>query len=118
MEKLLMITKLISLVCSYLGLESTRLPETTGTHGYGLEDKSCCVCLLRLEKAKDDERRLLACGHDFHKVCVDKWFKECRKTCPVCRFSFEVEEMKTKKSEELTAEMAIWFSSFHVSGYI
>ncbi|CAI9282411.1 unnamed protein product [Lactuca saligna] len=113
-----MINKLISFVCSYFLPQTAHPAGSSGTHGLGVEDKSCCVCLLRLEKARDEERRVLACGHEFHKVCVDKWFDECRKTCPVCRFSFEDEEMKTRKSQELTAEMAIWFSSFHVAGYI
>ncbi|KAI3499941.1 hypothetical protein L1887_35755 [Cichorium endivia] len=113
MYQLLMIIKLISLVRSYFGLQT----EHPGTNEFG-QDDLCCVCLLKLEKATDEERRVLACGHEFHKACVNKWFDVCRKTCPVCRFSFEAEEMKTRKSEELTAEMAIWFSSFHVAGYI
>nr|GEY44908.1 E3 ubiquitin-protein ligase RHA2A [Tanacetum cinerariifolium] len=69
-----------------------------------------------LDKARVDERRVLACGHEFHKACVNKWFDLCQKTCPVCRFSLEVEEVEAKKWEELSEEMVIWFSSFHIAG--
>lgn len=107
-----MINKLISLIRSYFGVRVTISDES------GFEDKSCSVCLMRLENVRDNERRVLDCGHEFHKACVNKWFDVCRKTCPVCRFSVEAEEEKTKKCEKLTEEMVIWFSSFHVAGYI
>ncbi|KVH92278.1 Zinc finger, RING/FYVE/PHD-type [Cynara cardunculus var. scolymus] len=113
-----MIHKLISSVRSYFGLRAVTPTNRPQAIEPGLEGESCCVCLLRLEKATDDEKRVLACGHEFHKACVDKWFDVCRKTCPVCRFPVEVEEVKSKKREELTEEMVIWFSSFHVAGYI
>ncbi|GJU47996.1 E3 ubiquitin protein ligase RHA2A [Tanacetum coccineum] len=107
-----MINKLISSICLYFGLRAT---SQQVSH---FEDKLCCVCLLRLDKARVDERRVLACGHEFHKACVNKWFDLCQKTCPVCRFSVEVEEVEAKKWEELSEEMVIWFSSFHIAGYI
>ncbi|KAJ9561818.1 hypothetical protein OSB04_006978 [Centaurea solstitialis] len=106
------------IVRAYFGLRATSLMNGPRTTEPGLEGESCCVCLMSLEKAIDDEKRVLGCGHEFHRACVDKWFDICRKTCPVCRFPVEVEEVKSKKSEELTEEMVIWFSSFHVAGYI
>lgn len=30
----------------------------------------------------------LACGHTFHKDCIDKW-AERQNTCPYCRFIFK-----------------------------
>ncbi|KAM0002587.1 putative transcription factor C2H2 family [Helianthus debilis subsp. tardiflorus] len=110
----MMISKLFALIRPYFSLRVTRANEYAGFE----DDKSCCVCLLRFEKARDQERRVLACGHEFHKVCVNKWFDFYRKTCPICRFSVEAEEVKTQKCDELTEEMVIWFSSFHVAGYI
>ncbi|KAI3776847.1 hypothetical protein L1987_46637 [Smallanthus sonchifolius] len=109
----MMISNVIYLIRSYFSLRSTSANE------YGFEDdKSCCVCLLRFTKARDEDTRVLACGHEFHNACVDKWFEFSRKTCPICRFSVEAEEVKAQKCDELTEEMVIWFSSFHVGGYI
>ncbi|KAK1441258.1 hypothetical protein QVD17_07102 [Tagetes erecta] len=108
-----MIIKFISSIRSYFGL------RTKNANACGSEDETpCCVCLLRFEKARDEETRVLGCGHEFHKACVNQWFDLCHKTCPICRFSVEAEEVKAKKCDELTEEMVIWFSSFHVAGYI
>ncbi|KDO71313.1 hypothetical protein CISIN_1g048466mg [Citrus sinensis] len=80
------------------------------------EGESCCVCLSRLKQG--DEMRVLPCLHRFHRACVDRWFNEWTKTCPLCRFSMG-EEMKLHAGlgEVLTDEMVIWFSSFHVAGF-
>ncbi len=79
------------------------------------EGEFCCVCLSRLNGG--DDMRVLPCLHKFHKVCIDRWFKVCRKTCPVCRFAMEEKERSYKREEQLTEEMVIWFSSFHVAGF-
>lgn len=78
--------------------------------------ESCCVCLSRLKKG--DDMRVLPCLHIFHRACVDRWFNEWTKTCPLCRFSMG-EEMKLHAGlgEVLTDDMVIWFSSFHVAGF-
>jgi hypothetical protein len=80
------------------------------------EGELCCVCLSRLKKGQQ-ETRILPCLHEFHKICVDRWFNACRKTCPVCRFSMGGEEKYCHTQEVLTDEMVIWFSSFHVAGF-
>ncbi|PIA35195.1 hypothetical protein AQUCO_03600094v1 [Aquilegia coerulea] len=77
------------------------------------EVESCSVCLSRLREG--DEIRTLPCFHVFHRMCVDHWLNLFRKTCPLCRFSIEGES--THKKNELTEEMALWFSSFHVAGF-
>ncbi|KAK2991887.1 hypothetical protein RJ640_011576 [Escallonia rubra] len=85
-----------------------------------LKDELCCVCLSKMEGGEDNSTtiRALPCLHEFHKACIGRWFDGCRgKTCPVCRFSMEEEEGKAHKTEELTEEMVIWFSSFHVAGF-
>ena len=84
--------------------------------GEGDECELCSICLSRYRKGMGQGARVLPCMHKFHKVCIDKWFNMCRKTCPVCRFSMGAEE-KFQKREELTEEMVIWFSSFHVAGF-
>ncbi|KAJ8624765.1 hypothetical protein MRB53_033295 [Persea americana] len=73
----------------------------------------CCVCLSRLRDGEATRR--LPCRHLFHTVCVDRWLNLCRKTCPLCRFCVDVEILHRR--EELTEEMVIWFSSFHVAGF-
>ncbi|KAL2905923.1 hypothetical protein RDABS01_004633 [Bienertia sinuspersici] len=75
------------------------------------EDDLCCVCLSSLTKEGEDIK-VLPCCHHFHSKCVDKWFMARRKTCPMCRFIVEEE----RKEEELSREMVIWYSSFHVTG--
>ncbi|KAL0896395.1 hypothetical protein Bca101_080356 [Brassica carinata] len=43
----------------------------------------CSICL---QDAADGEkmRRLTACGHCFHAVCIDPWLEK-QSTCPQCR---------------------------------
>ncbi|EEF31231.1 nucleic acid binding protein, putative [Ricinus communis] len=79
------------------------------------EGEFCCVCLSRLKGGEN--MRVLPCMHRFHRVCIDRWFNVCRKTCPVCRFAMGQEERTYKREEQLTEEMVIWFSSFHVAGF-
>uniref|UniRef100_A0A1I8IFP9 RING-type domain-containing protein n=1 Tax=Macrostomum lignano TaxID=282301 RepID=A0A1I8IFP9_9PLAT len=43
---------------------------------------SCVVCLADFEARQ--QLRGLACGHEFHARCVDRWLKQNR-TCPICR---------------------------------
>ncbi|CAL8171343.1 unnamed protein product [Prunus armeniaca] len=78
-----------------------------------VEEEVCCVCLSRLVEGEDV--RSLPCLHEFHKVCVDKWFDACRTTCPLCRFP--VGGNKSQVVELLTEEMMLYFSSFHISGF-
>jgi len=47
--------------------------------------KGKCQCLLCLKKYQlDDYVRKLACGHYFHRTCVDGFLLEDYQTCPVC----------------------------------
>ncbi|KAL2497624.1 putative E3 ubiquitin-protein ligase RHA2A [Abeliophyllum distichum] len=74
----------------------------------------CCVCLSSLSRG---DKRVLPCLHEFHRICVNRWLNGCCKTCPVCRFPVDEDEGKRLEREELTDEMVIWFSSFHVAGF-
>ncbi|CAL9246794.1 unnamed protein product [Arabidopsis halleri] len=72
--------------------------------GGGREEECCSVCLMRME-AKDVIKSL-PCSHEFHSLCVDKWFNVSRNICcPLCRFS--------PATILLTDELLLWFSSFH-----
>ncbi|CAO2830665.1 unnamed protein product [Amaranthus hypochondriacus] len=76
------------------------------------DDDLCCVCLSKLIKEGEDIK-VLPCTHHFHSSCVDRWFDSRRKTCPICRFVVEEE----RKEEDLSKEMIVWYSSFHVTGF-
>ncbi|KAL7005430.1 hypothetical protein EMMF5_004984 [Cystobasidiomycetes sp. EMM_F5] len=43
----------------------------------------CLVCLE--DYADDEDVRVLACQHCFHKNCVDRWLVEGANNCPACR---------------------------------
>lgn len=92
-----------------------------------LEGETCCVCLSSMgntdgdgDKGVGNGTSVLPCLHEFHKVCVERWFEECRRTCPICRYSMEGGGGGSHEDETnqiLTDEMVIWFSSFHTSGF-
>jgi len=45
-------------------------------------EESCAICMTDYETA--EEYRVLPCGHDFHKACIDQWLKK-KALCPLCR---------------------------------
>ncbi|KAF8444745.1 hypothetical protein L210DRAFT_3731949 [Boletus edulis BED1] len=56
--------------------------------------------LPRLEDAGEGPQplRLLACGHVFHKTCIDPWLTDVSGRCPVCQRRVEIDEEPPKKS--------------------
>ncbi|XP_022145297.1 E3 ubiquitin-protein ligase SDIR1-like [Momordica charantia] len=99
--------------------DESRIPDcvTLSSSGKALEgEMCCCVCLSSIEEGI--ETSVLPCLHEFHKVCVDRWFEERRRTCPICRYSMEGAGQGNENGTQiLTDEMVIWFSSFHTSGF-
>ncbi|KAG1140927.1 hypothetical protein G6F37_009550 [Rhizopus arrhizus] len=45
--------------------------------------EGCQVCLNSYQSEEDV--RILACHHGFHKECIDKWLTEGQNQCPLCR---------------------------------
>ncbi|KAG1890396.1 hypothetical protein F4604DRAFT_1710367 [Suillus subluteus] len=43
--------------------------------------------------------RLLACGHVFHKTCIDPWLTDVSGRCPVCQRPVELDDTEPKKSK-------------------
>ncbi|KAI0344844.1 hypothetical protein BDW22DRAFT_1327114 [Trametopsis cervina] len=54
---------------------------------------------LKLEDAGEGPQplRLLACGHVFHKTCLDPWLIDVSGRCPVCQRPVEIPGESTKK---------------------
>lgn len=48
-----------------------------------MDECSICLTNLILEDQKD-----LVCGHSFHRMCLEKWEKQNKNTCPMCRRPF------------------------------
>ncbi|KAF2746350.1 hypothetical protein M011DRAFT_404677 [Sporormia fimetaria CBS 119925] len=57
-------------------------------------DASCLVCLYDFED-EEEARRLVKCGHLFHRPCIDQWLTTGRNSCPLCRGQ-GVDETKTQ----------------------
>lgn len=47
-------------------------------------DAQCLVCLSDFE-IDEEARRLVKCGHLFHRLCIDQWLTTGRNSCPLCR---------------------------------
>ena len=55
------------------------------------KDSNCCICLE--EYKENTYKRTLTCSHNFHKKCIDKWFRNCEDddiSCPMCRAKYEL----------------------------
>lgn len=48
--------------------------------------KDCAVCLDVFQK--QDQVRVLPCGHVYHDACVKVWLVACHAHCPTCRLDF------------------------------
>jgi len=46
--------------------------------------EKCSICL---ENIYVNESYKLDCGHNFHTKCIIEWFRNYKKTCPMCRDS-------------------------------
>eukprot|EP00826_Nyctotherus_ovalis_P062807 TRINITY_DN914_c0_g1_i14.p1 TRINITY_DN914_c0_g1~~TRINITY_DN914_c0_g1_i14.p1 ORF type:complete len:288 (+),score=76.26 TRINITY_DN914_c0_g1_i14:620-1483(+) len=48
------------------------------------EEENCGICMMRMKTAMK-----LCCGHYYHANCVAKLLENSKKTCPVCKESFD-----------------------------
>merc|ERR1712083_284948 len=46
------------------------------------EKNECSICLHDMSSAPQMK---LSCGHEFHKDCIEPWFKQQQHSCPLCR---------------------------------
>ncbi|XP_073026903.1 E3 ubiquitin-protein ligase ATL42-like [Primulina eburnea] len=56
------------------------------------EGLECVVCLSSFEDC-EILRLLPKCRHAFHMNCIDKWLEK-HSSCPLCRYRFDVEDLK------------------------
>ncbi|KAL3744098.1 hypothetical protein ACJRO7_013366 [Eucalyptus globulus] len=66
-------------------LPKFRFPKS-GAQGQGLHDQGFSDCAVCLDEFSQGQwcRKLVGCGHVFHKSCVDTWLVKVA-ACPVCR---------------------------------
>jgi hypothetical protein len=50
-----------------------------------LSVEGCSICLVDFEDG-DELRKLLPCGHRFHRACIDRWLLKSSTTCPIDKF--------------------------------
>mmetsp|Transcript_15340 Transcript_15340/g.23883 ORF Transcript_15340/g.23883 Transcript_15340/m.23883 type:complete len:140 (+) Transcript_15340:524-943(+) len=58
-------------------LEIRTVPEGNKEEGH------CPVC--QEEWKEGDQQRVLPCEHRFHTSCVDRWLKDHKAQCPLCK---------------------------------
>jgi hypothetical protein len=56
--------------------------EVSGIVGQSMPFDVCGVCLVDFEEG-NELRKLIPCGHRFHRECIDRWLLEASTTCPV-----------------------------------
>ncbi|KAJ9669844.1 hypothetical protein H2201_000230 [Coniosporium apollinis] len=66
-------------------------------------EQRCLVCLCEFE-IEEEARRLVKCGHLFHRECIDQWLTTGRNSCPLCRGQGVDEKEKTADTPSTTEE--------------
>ncbi|KAJ6593910.1 hypothetical protein B0H19DRAFT_977069 [Mycena capillaripes] len=75
------------------------LPSTSAIQEVSVETTAGTDNQLKLEDAGEGAvpLRLLACGHVFHKTCLDPWLTDVSGRCPVCQRAVELPAKRNKK---------------------
>lgn len=88
------------------------------------EDECCSICLSELMQG-DEAREVVDCKHVFHSLCLEKWLRGGRPTCPLCRSSVvpeivveEYHQMQSaQKDDGIEKEIAlILLKALHAAG--
>jgi len=48
-----------------------------------ITNDTCPICIDQFKEG--EYYRTLSCNHEFHKKCIDRWFKKDHLDCPMCR---------------------------------
>jgi Fe-S cluster assembly scaffold protein SufB len=76
------------------------------------DENICSICLENIVVKKGVQaKRVLACGHEFHRDCINKW-ELVNNICPLDRteFSLEKETLQPKVSTETHSDF--WYSDW------
>ena len=57
----------------------------------GIVQDTCAICQQDLSQGQS-LRRISACGHFFHPVCIEEWILDHKAECPICKHSIKNEE--------------------------
>ncbi|KAL1209602.1 E3 ubiquitin-protein ligase ATL59 [Cardamine amara subsp. amara] len=61
------------------------LPVVIFKESFTVKNSRCSVCLENYQEG-EKLQQIPACGHAFHKTCIDTWLTS-KTTCPLCRVS-------------------------------
>ncbi|KAL6310336.1 hypothetical protein BKA93DRAFT_814100 [Sparassis latifolia] len=93
---------------------TTATPENEAEMGGEPDTTNAPAEEVQVEEVSEEERdalmlgdagegaqplRLLACGHVFHKTCVDPWLTDVSGRCPICQRPVEVPQRDGKKDK-------------------
>ncbi|KAG6434834.1 hypothetical protein SASPL_106478 [Salvia splendens] len=68
----------------------------------------CSVCLSELAAEGEECCELAACGHAFHRGCVERWLSAHAPTCPLCRAAAVPEEEAAEYRRVVEEEEDDW----------
>jgi hypothetical protein len=101
--------KLTTLLPPFCGF----MPDDVVTCNICLEDNDGNIEVDGCISGKIKRRLITACGHIFHKKCLQRWTSACNKgllcgliTCPYCRGPVYMDEQSTETKEKLFAALA------------
>lgn len=69
------------------------------------EDYECSICRENLQP-EQEARKLNACGHWFHKSCIDTWFQQ-NVHCPLCRHDIRVTVRPNQEQPETNPQVDV-----------
>jgi hypothetical protein len=64
------------------------------------EIEVCAICQDNIEQSQE-VRRINHCNHNFHKDCIDVWFRS-NVRCPICRFDIRELENRSQNNSSTT----------------
>lgn len=76
-------------------------------------EQDCAICQDSIATTQEC-RKILHCGHWFHKDCIDPWFRQ-NVQCPICRY--DIREYRTGEDQQGPASEAHTRDSYPEEDY-